>query len=196
MNSWCFFEGSPTSAIVRRQGPAGPGQVMLNQQQLEQAASFLLACQWPKIVQPRSGWRHARRQPDFLLLFGTCGDSLSGTATGGRRRRVDQSDRSFLSLFFHFQSKNSAETWNDISPRWKEHFGAKNEKYISAKNHASDRSTPALRQDPPGLGFWSFLTFLHRGIEEVERHLLWKFHNKIQRKSWSPMMCHRYCSLA
>ena len=30
-----------------------------------------------------------------------------------------------------------------------------------------------LRQDPPlDLSFWSFLTFLHHGIEEVERHLL------------------------
>ena len=67
--------------MVGRQRPA-PGQVMLHQQQLEQAASFLLACQWPKIVQPRTGWRHARQQPDFLLLFGTCGDSLSGTTTG------------------------------------------------------------------------------------------------------------------
>ena len=81
MNSWRFFEGSSTSALVRRQRPA-PGQVMLHQQQREQAASFLLACQWPKIVQPRTGWRHARQQPDFLLLFGTCGDSLSGTTTG------------------------------------------------------------------------------------------------------------------
>ena len=83
MNSWRFFEGSSTSAIVRRQRPA-QGQVMLHQQQLEQAASFLLVCQWsrPKIVQPRTGWRHARQQPDFLLLFGTCGDSLSGTTTG------------------------------------------------------------------------------------------------------------------
>ena len=83
MNSWRFFEGSSTSAIVRRQRPA-PGQVMLHQQQLEQAASFLLACQWrrPKIVQLRTGWRHARQQPDFFLLFGTCGDSLSGTTTG------------------------------------------------------------------------------------------------------------------
>ena len=44
--------------------------------------SFLLACQWPKIVQQRTGWRHARHQPDFLLLFGTCGDSLWGTTTG------------------------------------------------------------------------------------------------------------------
>ena len=43
-----------------------------------------------------------------------------------------------------------------------------------------------LRQDPPlDLSFWSFLTFLHHNIEEVETHLLWKFHKKIRRKSWS-----------
>ena len=42
-----------------------------------------------------------------------------------------------------------------------------------------------LRQDPLDLSFWSFFTFLHHGIDEVERHLLWKFHKKIQRKSWS-----------
>ena len=44
-----------------------------------------------------------------------------------------------------------------------------------------------LRQDPPplDLSFWSFLTFLHYGIEEVQTHLRWKFHKKIQRKSWS-----------
>ena len=29
-----------------------------------------------------------------------------------------------------------------------------------------------LREEPLGLSFWSFLTFLHHGIEEVERHLL------------------------
>ena len=44
-----------------------------------------------------------------------------------------------------------------------------------------------LRQDPPplDLSFWSFLTFLHHGIEEVERHLLKKFYKKIRMKSWS-----------
>ena len=42
-----------------------------------------------------------------------------------------------------------------------------------------------LRQDPPWFEFWSFLTFLHYGIEEVERHLVWKFYKKIRRKSWS-----------
>ena len=35
-----------------------------------------------------------------------------------------------------------------------------------------------LRQAPLGLSFWSFLTFLHHDIEEVERHLLWKFQKK------------------
>ena len=45
-----------------------------------------------------------------------------------------------------------------------------------------------LRQEPPpplDLGFWSFLTFLHHGIKEVERPLLWKFYEKLQTKSWS-----------
>ena len=99
MNSWRFFDGSSTSAIVRRQRPA-PGQVMLHQQQLEQAASFLLACQWrrPKIVQLRTGWRHARQQPDFLLLFGTvaipCQVQQPGTAP------PSGSKRSFFPLLF------------------------------------------------------------------------------------------------
>ena len=33
--------------------------------------------------------------------------------------------------------------------------------------------TPWVKAGPPlDLSFWSFLTFLHHGIEEVERHLL------------------------
>ena len=43
-----------------------------------------------------------------------------------------------------------------------------------------------LKAGPPlDLSFWSFLTFLHHGIEEVERHLPWKFYKNIRRKSWS-----------
>ena len=42
-----------------------------------------------------------------------------------------------------------------------------------------------LRQGPPWFEFLVIFYFLHHGIEEVERHLLWKFHEKIQRKSWS-----------
>ena len=53
---------------------------------------------------------------------------------------------------------------------------------LSAKSTKSTK----LRQDPPlDLRFWSFLTFLHHGIEEVERHRQWKFHQNIQRRSWS-----------
>ena len=40
-------------------------------------------------------------------------------------------------------------------------------------------------QDTLDLSFWSFLTFLHHSIKDVKRHLLWKLHTKIRRKSWS-----------
>ena len=41
------------------------------------------------------------------------------------------------------------------------------------KGHlTSSNLTSLLRQDPLDLSFWSFLTFLHHGIEKVERHLL------------------------
>ena len=49
-----------------------------------------------------------------------------------------------------------------------------------------------FKAGPLDLSFW--LTFLHHGIEKVERYLLWKFHEIIQRKSWS--MCHRSWALA
>ena len=42
-----------------------------------------------------------------------------------------------------------------------------------------------VKAGPLDLSFWSFLTFLHHGIEKVERHRLWQFYKKIQRKSWS-----------
>ena len=35
-----------------------------------------------------------------------------------------------------------------------------------------------IKAEPLDLSFWSFLTFLHHGIEEVKRHLLSKFHKK------------------
>ena len=55
--------------------------------------------------------------------------------------------------------------------------------------------TRGIKAGPPvDLSFWSFLTFLHHGIEEVERHLLWKFHKKFKGKVGQ--MCHRSCSLA
>ena len=42
-----------------------------------------------------------------------------------------------------------------------------------------------IKAGPLDLSFWSFLTFLHHGIEEIERNLLWKFYKQIRRKSWS-----------
>ena len=38
---------------------------------------------------------------------------------------------------------------------------------------------------PPWFEFLVIFDFLHHGIEKVKRHLLWKFHKKNQRKSWS-----------
>ena len=40
---------------------------------------------------------------------------------------------------------------------------------------------------PPLIGGFGHLTFLHLGIEEVERQVLLKFHKKIQREGWSNM---------
>ena len=46
-------------------------------------------------------------------------------------------------------------------------------------------SLPFIKAGPLDLSFWSFFTFLYHGIEKVEMHLLWKFHENIPRKSWS-----------
>ena len=60
-----------------------------------------------------------------------------------------------------------------------------------------DHYPRALRPPPPplDLSLWSFLTFctMH-SIDEVERHLLWKFHKKFKGKVGQ--ICHRSCSLA
>ena len=55
---------------------------------------------------------------------------------------------------------------------------------ISQQSRHDEGAVPP-KAGPLDLSFWSFLTFLHYGIEDVERHLLWKFHKKIQSKSWS-----------
>ena len=39
-----------------------------------------------------------------------------------------------------------------------------------------------IKAGPPWFEFLVIFTFLHHGIEKVERHRLWKFHKKIQRK--------------
>ena len=42
-----------------------------------------------------------------------------------------------------------------------------------------------IKAGPPWFEFLVIFDFLHPGIEEVERHLLWKYYKKIRRKSWS-----------
>ena len=86
----------------------------------------------------------------------------------------------------------STKKWR-LCCRWSrfrqvEDHTAKNRKQTNARWVLLNRKRrKSLRQDPPplDLSFWSFLTFLHHGIEKVERHLLWKFHKKVQSKSWS-----------
>ena len=58
--------------------------------------------------------------------------------------------------------------------------------YLIARAALEIFSPVVLKAGPPlDLSFWSFLTLLHHGKEEIERHLLWKFYKKIRRKSWS-----------
>ena len=63
------------------------------------------------------------------------------------------------------------------------------------KNMLPGQALMRLREDPLDLSFWSFLTFLHHGIEEVKRHLLWKFFFK-KFKGKVGQMCYRSWSLA
>ena len=51
-----------------------------------------------------------------------------------------------------------------------------------------------LRQDPPWFKFLVIFDFLHHGIAEVEKHLLWKFYKKFEGKVGQ--MCHQSRSLA
>ena len=57
-------------------------------------------------------------------------------------------------------------------------FSLKGREYFLVYDNIStlNSSPSTLRHDPLDLSFWSFLTFLHHGIEEIERHLLWKFY--------------------
>ena len=108
----------------------------------------------------------------------------------------------FLFSFFFFQS-NASVCWRYARQRWggREFVYGRRESRLPPRtsgvgqDHLSTKGTLLekngflywfLRQDPPlDLSFWSCLTFLHHGIEEVERHLLWKFQKKIHRKSGS-----------
>ena len=86
----------------------------------------------------------------------------------------------FSSLFLrHFNEKQRGE----VIFRHSKPVSCKNQENGAGKQwsvHAPLKAGPPL-----DLSFWSFLTFLHHGIEKIERHLLWKFYKKIRRKSWS-----------
>ena len=72
----------------------------------------------------------------------------------------------------------------------RQHFVAMNIVNKWAKFHKDSLSGKKVKAGPPlDLSFWSFLTFLLHGIEEVESHLLWKFHKKFKGKV--DQMCHR-----
>ena len=146
MKSWRFFEGSSTSAIVRRQREA-PGQVMTASPTTTWTGCIfpllVMHGQWAKIVQPRTGWRHARQQPDFLLLFGMCGDSLSGTTTGVGAA-VWIKTTVFALLFRPLLIEE--QRWN-LEQQISEHFGPKKIRNLS----------------PPKSRFWSVHTCLKAG---------------------------------
>ena len=85
---------------------------------------------------------------------------------------------------------NNCFLWWRRKPKRKAHtlvsclFSSTNN-YLSSTT-AKKLKCQLLKAGPPlDFSFWSFLTFLHHGIEKVERHRLWKFHEKIPRKSWS-----------
>ena len=79
MDSWRFFEGLSTSAIVRRKQPAS-SQVMAAAPKRTWKVCIFFAC-WSMSVQPCTGWRHVWQRPYLRLLFHTYGDSWSGTTT-------------------------------------------------------------------------------------------------------------------
>ena len=83
----------------------------------------------------------------------------------------------FSSLSFDISIQNSVQRW---SSDFQGLFLVKIRKMAQGSIDLSTLDPPP----PLDLSFWSFLTFLHHGIEEVERHLLWKFYKKIRRKSW------------
>ena len=122
MNSWRFFEGSSTSAIVRRQRPAS-GQVMTATPTTTWTGCiFSLACHaWSMSKDCTTTYRvtTCATATRLSLVVWHLWQLLVRYNNRRRRRRVDQNNRSFLFFFFHFQSKNSAETWNNRSPRSK-----------------------------------------------------------------------------
>ena len=104
MTNWRFFEHSSTSAIVRRQRPA-PRQVVTASPKTTWAGCVFFACLWMsqdctttyayRVMTSATATRHS-------LVVWHVWRFLVRYNNRGRRCRVDQNDRSFLSFFFHF----------------------------------------------------------------------------------------------
>ena len=127
---------------------------------------------------PLLGWRCALV---CILVF-------SFHLLSSSRRWLRWIDSGFLSEWFSVQARSVAYPFLWSSLFFLSKWGLR--KILSLSTERLKESLTQiklfLRQDPPlDLSFWSFLTFLHHGIEEVERHLLWKFYKKIRMKSWS-----------
>ena len=83
------------------------------------------------------------------------------------------------------QAPRSQETWWRASPPLRSYTPPQTSAWrdSSPRDEIEPTALPMgvlLKAGPPplDLSFWSFLTFLHHGIEEVERQLLWKFYKK------------------
>ena len=96
------LKASSTSTILRRQRPA-PGQLMT----AAQTKSWQLSCIFCLLVnEPRSYYNRTQvttcARATRLLLVWHVWRFLVRYNNRRRRRRADQKERSFLSLFFHF----------------------------------------------------------------------------------------------
>ena len=126
MDSWNFFEGSLTSVTLQQQRPA-PGQVMAAAPTKNLSRLHLFACL--SMSQDRTTTYRVTTctTATWLALIVWHVRRFPARYNKWRRPRwVDQNERSFLSCFFHFLSKNSAETWNNMSPRSIKQFDGKN----------------------------------------------------------------------
>ena len=93
-------------------------------------------------------------------------------------RGQDCEENTQTGVFVHVTKRETLE-------RWKCFLWGANTKYKRICTHFQPTFRRFKAGPPLDLSFWSFLTFLHHGIEEIERHLLWKVYKKIRRKSWS-----------
>ena len=98
---------------------------------------------------------------------------ILGKAQGGFRRNRRTTDQVFVvSGIGQIRRSQGKKTWMAFLD-FKKAFPSVWRKGLWEKMKEYGIDGKFLRQDPPlDLSFWSFLTFLHHGIEEVERHIL------------------------